>query len=88
METSAKEAANVDGAFLKMVQEAQLARAQRIKDRIQEDDRFRQQDQQSKNVVIYNSLSTSYSSSNNNNGGGCCSWKKKKKKQGTRDYVV
>ncbi|KAG2222045.1 hypothetical protein INT45_003690 [Circinella minor] len=70
LETSAKEAANVDGAFLKMVQEAQLARAQRIKDRIHDDHRFQQADQQSKNVNISNNLSTSYS---NNNGGGCCS---------------
>ncbi|KAI9496903.1 ras family-domain-containing protein [Zychaea mexicana] len=40
LETSAKESANVSEAFLKMVGETQLARAKRIKERIQADNRF------------------------------------------------
>ena len=73
METSAKEAANVDRAFLKMVQETQLARAQRIKDRIHSDHQFQQSDQQPRKVYTDNRLLIGFSDGNGGNGGGCCS---------------
>ncbi|KAI9245511.1 ras family-domain-containing protein [Phascolomyces articulosus] len=76
LETSAKDSANVDGAFLKMVQETQLARAQRIQDRIQSDQRFQQLNNASNSVDIHH-RSTHHHNNNGQEGGGpfagCCS---------------